>query len=121
MNTGTNPAAPLTTEAIEAIRAKGKTENESIRLKNTERLELRIDNLIAFLQANRGHIAGIAAVVIPIEGTTLVDTETADSSDGLVMRSALHAGYADILTTRGKDLFEPRTRNPIAGLLGSLR
>ncbi len=113
--------APLTLSAIEKIRAKGITENESIRLKNTARVESRVDSLIAFLQANRGHIAGIAAVVIPVDETTLVDVETGESSGGLVMRSAIHGGYSDILSVKSEDLVKPRSRNPLAGLLGSLR
>lgn len=113
--------APLTPAAIEEIRAKGIADNQPIHNKNQKRVEERIDSLIKFLQANRGHIAGIGVVVIPQMGTSLVDTDSGENSDGLVMRSTVNHGYSEILSAHAKDLTDPRSRNPLAGLLESLR
>lgn len=117
MNTEATPTRPiLTPEAIGEARTKGIAATKAVRAKNEERLNKRIDDLITFLQANRGHIAGIGAVVVPIDATTLVDTDTGETSDGLVMRSALHSGYANIIAAQAKDLFDTNPRNPFAAL-----
>ena len=104
---------------LEAARQKGILDNQEYVAKKKLDQAKKVDDMIAFLQANREHIGALLTTIVPFEGTVLVDPETGKTSDGLTSRACVHNLYADLGIKRTQDSFARINSNPL-GFLGSI-
>lgn len=89
-------------------------------------MEESLDQIINFIQANRGHIGGIAYVAVAREGTALVDPKTGSAMDGSGRWDAINNNYYMVLANHLKKLTEAPVNDvtalppSLAELLGGL-
>lgn len=108
----------LTPEQIEELRQAAIKENAEKLAEGKARVLARVDEVIAFLQVNREHIAAIGVVAIAREDSSCVDPGDGRAADGLCVRSSAHGLYRDALAANAKDLTREAHSNPLAALLG---
>ena len=114
-------------EHIEQVR------NERIKItiehanENKESVEEALDRVIEFLQANRGHIGGIAFNVIPLDGDALYDPRDDDASEGISMLAGVDRSSRilmnhclDDMIRKSKVGFEENS-DPLAALMANFR
>ena len=113
-----------TPEQCNDIRAKALAEDAEKEAVQRGRMTETLDEVIAYLTANRDHIAGIALVTVPFHNDKCVNADN-DADGGRGQTTFIDESYrvitlyhADQLVKRGS---APRPFNPLEALLGGLR
>jgi hypothetical protein len=113
-----------TPEQCNDIRAKALAEDAEKEAVQRGQMTETLDEVIAYLTANRDHIAGIALVTVPFHNDKCVNADS-DTDDGRSQTTFIGASYRAITMHRIYQLVKkdsaPQAFNPLEALLGGLR
>lgn len=91
-------------EELESIRQAHNAQSQVHIREEVDMLATTIGELARIIQANYGHIGGIALQLIPLESDALVNTQTSMAADSLSCICATDAGRAELLLYKLQDL-----------------
>ena len=115
-----------TTEELEVAREARITENTADNERGWILVEKRMDFLVELIHVNRGHVGGIAFVLLPLDGDALVDPEERGdniASDGIAAVSAIGQNQTILLCNRIQELIDDikPNKDPLAKLISRFK
>lgn len=111
-----------TREECDDLRIRALADDAAKEAERRVTMARALDEVVAFLAANRDHIAGFVLVAQPFHGDKLVEADR-DTTDGRAQVTMISSVYRANLTEAATEALansERRSSNPLAALLGGL-